>query len=186
MADNSILTVTQRTFLRLSREERQEEYTKQQRSYHRGEISERVRTAIVDDMPLILACLDAEEAFEQSDRTELADGIRCTVAFVYRLAEGAGLDAERVIDEGVTQGQIGREDQLLEQFREDPSVLRVGEIEFLLNQDLIDLSERNEALGLPIPEHLESDDVEVTTTVSDEELKEYGTGVQERPDNADE
>ena len=45
---SSILTETQREFLALSDEERQEKYSKQMRSYHQRKIAERVRNAFRD------------------------------------------------------------------------------------------------------------------------------------------
>ena len=45
---SSILTETQREFLIMSDEERQEKYSKQMRSYHRRKINERVRNAFRD------------------------------------------------------------------------------------------------------------------------------------------
>lgn len=60
MAQNSLLTETQREFLRASESEREEKYSKQQRSYHRQNIHERLRAGI-PDFSIILHNLPPEE-----------------------------------------------------------------------------------------------------------------------------
>lgn len=60
MTRNALLTEVQRDFLRLSEEERKEEYSKQQRSYHRSEIRERV-AASIQDFSLLLDHWDDPE-----------------------------------------------------------------------------------------------------------------------------
>lgn len=74
MATNSLLTDTQREFLQLSEEDREEKYTKQQRSYHRSAIRDRIR-ASVEDLALLLEYGDWDEIEEAVDEVDIANGL---------------------------------------------------------------------------------------------------------------
>lgn len=63
MGENSILTQTQREFLRLEADQRKEEYSKQQRHYHRTSITERL-DRVFDDLELLLEAGAEGEALD--------------------------------------------------------------------------------------------------------------------------
>ena len=198
MADSSILTDTQRKYLRMSEDERNEEYTKQQRSYHRGEIRERVRAAILEDVPVILEKLEPEEIFDPKvgdtiTRRELADALRPMVVLAYRLADAAHLDPEEIIDDGVSQGRASRGEYLLECFREDPGRLTLAELKLLRDEELIDETAFTkvyhgflESIGIEIPDAIQrqvelADEEGEESFDAEEELDKYGTGVEPSP-----
>lgn len=84
MPTNSLLTDSQREFLRLSEEERKEQYSKQRRSYYRQEIAERVRRGF-DDFSILFEHWDedAREAVLADPKETLQEGIIDVLAMIY-------------------------------------------------------------------------------------------------------
>lgn len=76
MTRNALLTETQRNFLYLSEEEREAEYSKQQRSYHRNEIRERVAAGVADFSLLL-------EHWDESEWGAISDGTTGALAFFF-------------------------------------------------------------------------------------------------------
>jgi len=89
---NSVLTTNQREFLRMTDEEREDEYSRQARSYHRKAIRDRVQTAF-HDFSLLWQHLDISERDEifypsSEQRLETGTDLIDTIAFLYRFLEG--------------------------------------------------------------------------------------------------
>ena len=156
-SDSALLTPSQRKVLRGT-----DDISERGRRSARARARKRIRIALLEDIPLLLEAIPPEELFDTyefsdtSDRADdlnrinrnvLFDSLRSTVAFVYRIADASTLDAQRVIKEGVEMGRDGREEMLLEKFRETPSEMTLGEIETLVQQGLITPEERNNSLG---------------------------------------
>jgi len=156
--DSALLTPSQRKALR----GKADDISDRGRRAARARARKRTRIALLEDIPLLVETVDPEELFDThiahdtSDRSDdlnrvqrnvLFDALRSMVALAYRIADVSGLDAQRVVEEGVEMGQKGREEMLLEKFRENPSEMTLGEIETLVQQDLITREERNDSLG---------------------------------------
>lgn len=192
MADEtptSILTKGQREYLRGEKNPAQERTL-------RTRIRERVRAAVITDIPLLVSPagaddrqLDPEEIFDPEQgntviRRELADALRSMVALAWRLADAAALDPEEIIESGVEQGQTSRAEYLLEWFHKHPKRLSIAELQLIHEKDLVDEAEwltvRNKLLGLPTPQNLDEDELDEIVNMDDEVLDEYGTGVRDR------
>ena len=156
--DSALLTPSQRKVL-----QGVDDITDRGRRSSRARARKRTRIALLEDIPLLFEKINPGELFDTheipdgSDRADdlnrvfrgtLSDSLRTAVAFVYRIADGSGLDTQRVIEQGIGMGEHGREEMLLERFRENPSEMQMGEIEVLITEGLITQEERNEALGL--------------------------------------
>jgi hypothetical protein len=115
---NSVLTDDQRQFLEVTEEERQREYSKQDRHYYRKQIKQRVEQGVAD-ISILLDRWDPEERadiFSSSGElwtaTSTADasarpvrsvdsGLIDMVAFVWSAARDGGHTPEDIIREGI-------------------------------------------------------------------------------------
>lgn len=118
MSRNALLTASQREFLRAGEREREEEYTKQQRSYHRREIRERVKTG-VHDFQLIYNHLDDVELQkifdvgmeeEHEDHLEFVHAMRYALQFCYWAAQESpewipGMNFEYLLAQAVVSAE---------------------------------------------------------------------------------
>jgi hypothetical protein len=158
-SDSALLTPSQRKVLRGT-----DEISERGRRSSRARARKRARIALLEDIPLLLEAIAPEDLFDTyvfsdtSDRADdlnrinrntLFDSLRSTVAFAYRIADASGLDAQRVIEEGIEIARTGREEMLLKKFRENPEEMTLGEIEMLAQQGHITHEEHIEAMGLP-------------------------------------
>jgi hypothetical protein len=132
MAENSILTETQREFLQMDEEKRKEEYSKQQRHYHRSSIQSRVLRGF-GDMPLLDEYADPEEIIEGADLRKLREGLEATARLVYQVALVAGHDPEDLIDDAIRDLQHGRADEVWEALEQGEIRADFEEIEVLRN-----------------------------------------------------
>lgn len=132
MAENSILTETQREFLQMDEEERKEEYSKQQRHYHRNGIQSRVIRGF-GDMLLLDEYADFEEIVEGGDLRELRKGLEAAVRLVYQVALVAGHDPDELIDDAVRDLQHGRADEVWKALEQGDIRADFEELEVLRN-----------------------------------------------------
>lgn len=116
MAQNSILTDTQREFLRTSESELEEKYTKQQRSYHRQNIRKRIWRALRDfdllseemdgeERRMMLELVNEDSPLPQAGKTDSQFGgaerlFPGVIAFLYQ-QENNPDEFERTIKEGI-------------------------------------------------------------------------------------
>ncbi|ADJ16805.1 hypothetical protein C497_00220 [Halalkalicoccus jeotgali B3] len=156
---NSLLTDTQREFLRMSEAEREEEFTKQLRSYHKRNILKRLHVGL-PDISLILEELpieDLKEAVEydssfaaQEDTQSLSLSDLVTLAFVIEsqlpyLETGAKSQQgrpERRAELMVRAGIMNALEMLGESWTDLSVVVDRGDpLEELAEQDLMTLSD---------------------------------------------
>lgn len=160
MAENSILTDTQREFLQMDEEERKEEYSKQQRHYHRKGIQSRVLQGL-GDMTLLVEYSDPEEIVDAADLRELQERLEASVKFVYQMADAAGHDPDELIADAVKELRHGRADEIWEGLERGEIRAGFEELEILRNGGRIPEEAHAEAFKMRIgkPEGLTLDDI---------------------------
>lgn len=134
----SMLTNAQRDWIR-----GEKEYRPSAERELRGRIRDRFAAAITVDMPLMADVEEEklEDFVEATDRDTLADGLRSTVAFVYKVANVADLEAESIIEDGIELGRHGRADMILSRLREGRGPVTISDVEFLASADSVDNEE---------------------------------------------
>lgn len=135
---SSILTNTQRSWLRET-----EDVTHENKTRERAQ--QRVRAAIATDSGLLAEALEdgrlnADTVGTALDFAELGDGISALVAALYRIADESGLDGERTIQKGIKRGKKGRIARIEEKLKDEGAKsLTLGEV-----MDLRDAESRGE------------------------------------------
>ena len=133
--------------------------TQAQRSYLRGEkeyrpsverqvklrIRNRVRAALVTDLPLLADVFDLEDLVGNTE-IDWRSALRETVAFAVMAAEAADIDAEQVIDGGVEQAQNARAEAMLQKLEENPDAVTMNELKQLLAGQHVNMADIGEIL----------------------------------------
>ena len=124
-------------------------------------VRERLYKAITLDSPQLLDALsdntlDRETAVKPGTdphgvgTTDFAHGLRDTVSMVYLLAKAAKLKPERIIEDGIKQGERrynqSKVEALFETYLKSPKDLTLGELELLIEEGKVDPQKRNEGL----------------------------------------
>lgn len=120
----AILTPSQREFLRNGPDK---ELSDASARMKRGRIENRIRTAIVEDAPLLSSSDDsnhpiaAERVAESAEPGEIQEGVRSLVELLYRVADTAGADPEKAIEDGMNRSRGERLDRILKKIGENPA-----------------------------------------------------------------
>jgi hypothetical protein len=131
----AILTKGQREYLRGEKDPAQERTLK-------SRMRKRIQAAVLIDIPLISGAMDVgsfsmDDFASDVDRLALIPALRTQVAFIYRLARAANLDADSIIEDGVEEARTSRADHLYEQFKEDPSRMTLSQLSLLRQTEKI-------------------------------------------------
>lgn len=129
---SALLTPAQREFLQDPEEPDNKAHARAMRSRIRSRIQEGLR-----DFQIIVERIEPEKIADAFEPAVLDNVIRSQVAFLYRLATSAGLDADDIFEQGIEQAKTSKAEVLLEQFREDPSNLTMGEVNLLYEKEKI-------------------------------------------------
>lgn len=134
--DRGVLTDSDREYLRLSNEERFEEYSAPARSQRWSAIRDRVSNAILD-YPLLADELEDDRLEDIVDDVidaeadvpgGLVEGLKAQARFVYRVSRAANLKGEELIEDAIDEAKESRTDVLKRRFENDQGSLTLNEL----------------------------------------------------------
>lgn len=118
----------------------------------RSRVRRRLGDALIDYIVLDeeLPHHDFVQVFDSPDEEvqgHVVEGLKAQVRFIYRAAETAGFDAERLISDAVEEVKGERLEQLVARFQDDPEALTVDELSTLVQTGEISREEYDDVVS---------------------------------------